>query len=122
MLKVLIVDDNVSIVKVTRILLEREGFSVQSADDEQCFVIAAEWNPSVILMDVRLVDLDGVEATLRLKSNPATGHIPVILVTADSNAAELVEHATADDLLIKPFSNKDLIERIRQHGGVEPEP
>ena len=115
MIKVLIVEDNLSIVKVTRIILEREGFEVNAVDDDRCFEIALTWEPSVILMDVRLPTMDGIEACKRLKSNSETKHIPVILVSADRDIAELGAEACADGTLVKPFTNKALIEIIRQN-------
>jgi CheY-like chemotaxis protein len=115
--KILIIDDNESIVKVMRLLLEREGFQVNSADDDAVYSIAESWQPSVILMDVRLPKLDGVEACQRLKNNPMTTAIPIILLTADTTAAELQREGGADDLLMKPFHNADLLEKVRKHSG-----
>jgi two-component system alkaline phosphatase synthesis response regulator PhoP len=113
--KVLIVEDNLSIVKVTRILLEREGFLVESCADERCFELARTWAPSIILMDVRLPGLDGIEACLTLKKDELTKHIPVIMVSADGDIEELAAEACADGILSKPFSNKSLIGIIRAH-------
>ena len=118
-MKVLIVEDNVSIVTVTRLVLEREGMEVRSAEDERCFNIAEEWSPSVILMDVRLPRLDGIEACMQLKLNAATTRIPVVLMTADQDGVTLVDEACADGLLPKPFSNKDLIATVRKFGSVK---
>jgi len=118
-MKILIVEDNPSIVTVTRLVLEREGMEVRSAEDESCFGIAEEWAPSVILMDVRLPRLDGIEACMQLKLNAATTRIPVVLMTADRDGAELVRQSCADGLLAKPFSNRDLVETVRRFGGRE---
>ncbi len=115
-MRVLIVEDNQSIVTVTRMILEREGMEVCAADDGRCFAIAEEWGPSVILMDVRLPQLDGIEACMQLKLNAATTHIPVVLMTADQDGAELVDDACADGLLAKPFSNKSLVATVRKFG------
>lgn len=115
MIKVLIVEDNQSIVKVTRILLEREGFEVKAIDDDRCFDIARAWQPSVILMDVRLPTLDGIEACKVLKADPATALIPVVIVSADRDIEEFAVEACADGTLVKPFTNKALIDTIRTH-------
>lgn len=120
-MKILMVEDNVSIVTVTRLVLEREGFEVRSSDDDGCFMIAEDWQPSVILMDVRLPKLDGIEACMQLKLNAQTTHIPVVLMTADQDGAALVQLACADGLLAKPFSNKVLVETIRRAGGLRKE-
>jgi CheY-like chemotaxis protein len=113
--KVLIVDDNASIVKVMRLLLEREGYQVQSGDDAGVFHLAESWQPTVILMDLRLPNLNGIEACRELKRNPVTSTIPVVLLTADTEAEGLVATSGADDLLMKPFRNNDLLETIRKH-------
>ena len=115
MIKVLIVEDNASIVKVTRIVLERAGYEVMAAEDEKCFEIAQKWDPSIILMDIRLPRLDGIEACMKLKMNPVTAHIPVILVTADRDAVDAINEACADGILIKPFGNDALIQVIKTY-------
>jgi CheY-like chemotaxis protein len=110
--RVLIVDDNPSIVRVTSLLLERRGFEVRSAEDDSFLEIAETWQPSVILMDVHLPKIDGVEATRRLKENGATASIPVVLMTGDSEAIDLATQCGADDLIIKPFGNNDLVDML----------
>lgn len=119
MTKVLIVDDNASIVKVTRIVLERSGFEVESADDDRLFPLVESFGPSIILMDARLPKLDGVDACRRLKENPRTASTPIVLMTGDHSAPELAESAGANGVLMKPFSNVDLLGTIRRL--VEPE-
>ena len=110
--RVLIVDDNPSIVRVTSLLLERRGFEVRSAEDESFLEIAESWQPAVILMDVHLPKIDGVEATRRLKENAGTATIPVVLMTGDSEAIDLATQCGADDLIIKPFGNNDLVDML----------
>jgi two-component system alkaline phosphatase synthesis response regulator PhoP len=112
--RVLIVDDNASIVKVTRIVLERSGFVVESADDERLFALVETFAPSIILMDARLPRLDGVDACRRLKEDPRTAPTPIVLMTGDHSAPELAASAGANGVLMKPFSNSDLIGTIRR--------
>jgi two-component system alkaline phosphatase synthesis response regulator PhoP len=112
--KVLIIDDNPSIVRVTSLLLERRGFEVRSSEDDSFLEIAEQWQPSVILMDVHLPKIDGVEATRRLKENTLTAMIPVVLMTGDSEAIDLATQCGANDLIIKPFGNNDLVEMIQR--------
>ena len=114
MIKVLIVDDNPSIVRVTTLLLERRGLEVRSAEDDSFLEIAEQWQPAVVLMDVHLPKIDGVEATRRLKENPPTSAIRVVLMTGDSEAIDLATQCGADDLIIKPFGNNDLVEMIKR--------
>jgi CheY-like chemotaxis protein len=117
--RVLIVDDNASIVKVTRIVLERSGFSVESADDDGLFAIVESFAPAIILMDARLPKLDGVDACRRLKGDPRTAPTPVVLMTGDHMAHQLAATAGADGVLTKPFSNSELIGTIRRLTGSE---
>lgn len=114
MIKVLIVDDNPSIVRVTTLLLQRRGLEVRSAEDESFLEIAEQWQPAVVLMDVHLPKIDGVEATRRLKENLATSAIRVVLMTGDSEAIDLATQCGADDLIIKPFGNDTLVEMIKR--------
>lgn len=114
MTRVLIVDDNASIVKVTRLVLERSGFQVESADDESLFALVESWMPSIILMDARLPKLDGVDACRRLKGDPRTSSTPVVLMTGDHSAPELAASAGANGVLMKPFSGSDLIGTIER--------
>ena len=119
MTRVLIVDDNPSIVRVTSLLLERRGFEVRSAEDDSFLEIAEQWKPEVILMDVHLPKIDGVEATRRLKENPATASIPVVLMTGDVEAIDLATQCGADDLIIKPFGNNELVAMLTRLAGGE---
>ena len=117
MTRILIVDDNESIVKVTRLLLERSGFQVESADDDQLFALVERWSPAVVLMDAHLPRLDGIDACRRLKTEAGTSLMPVILLTADPSAEELGREALADEVLMKPFRSADLIAAINRLTG-----
>jgi CheY-like chemotaxis protein len=90
---------------------------VDSRDDESLYTLAESWQPSVILMDVRLPKIDGIEACQRLKSNPGTMNIPIILLTADTSALDLPQFGGADDLLMKPFHNAELLKKVKTHTG-----
>ena len=120
MTRVLIVDDSVSIVRVMRLLLERSGFQVESAQDDGLFDLVDRWAPSVVLMDAHLPHLDGIDACRRLKESPATAAMPVILLTADPDAPALAREARADEIVMKPFRSSDLIEAIRRLVPSEP--
>jgi two-component system, OmpR family, alkaline phosphatase synthesis response regulator PhoP len=112
--RVLIVDDNASIVKVTRIVLEKSGYQVESADDERLFALVASWAPAIVLMDARLPHIDGVAACRRLKQDPLTAGLPIVLMTGDQSAEELAQSAGADGVLMKPFNRSDLIATIER--------
>ena len=89
MFKVLLVEDNEMNRDMLSRRLQRSGYTVCFAVDGQSGVVsAASENPDIILMDINLGEMDGWEATRRIKSNPATAHIPVIALTAHALATD----------------------------------
>lgn len=113
---VLIVDDNDLNLKLARDVLRFEGFStVEAATATSALAIAAEASPDIVLMDVSLPDLSGVEALGRLRAAPATRRTPVLAVTASAMAGDR-EHLIAagfDDYLAKPIRVRELVEKVR---------
>jgi CheY-like chemotaxis protein len=105
-------DDNVYMLKNR---LTRAGFTVVvAADGTQGIVMATTEKPDLILMDLTLPDIDGEEATRRLKADPATKHIPVIALTANamSGDREKALAAGCDDFDTKPVEMPRLLEKI----------
>ncbi len=83
MAKILIVEDNPANMKLALFLLERGGHTVLTAIDAAGGIIQARSElPDLILMDIRLPDMDGLQATRVLKADPRTSHIPVVALTA----------------------------------------
>src|SRR5271169_466204 len=105
--RILVVDDDPTNVEVLTAWLESEHYVVSTAADgfEALAKIEAE-KPDIILLDVMLPEIEGFEVCRRIKSDPATEHIPVIMVTALSDVDDLVKgfEAGADDFVTKPFS------------------
>jgi two-component system cell cycle response regulator DivK len=80
---ILIVDDNPSNLKLLRVLLSGEGYDVRTAPGaEEALAALASFSPAIILMDIQMPGMDGLELTRRLKSAPATAAIPVVALTA----------------------------------------
>ncbi len=80
---VLIVDDNVVNTKLVRVLLAGEGYEVRTAGDaDEALQVLHRFHPGLILMDIQLPGIDGIELIRRLKAEPATRDIPVIALTA----------------------------------------
>jgi putative two-component system response regulator len=113
---VLVVDDLEANGRLIARLLSRDGYRLQLAHDgqEALDAIALE-QPDVILMDVLMPRLDGFEACRRIKGDPATRLIPVVLVTAlaDTNSRIKGLEVGADDFISKPFSEPELRARVR---------
>ncbi len=115
--KILIADDNVSIQNILRRLLRRHDYWLQVAEDgEVALAKAMEWLPDVILLDIMMPKLDGLEVCRRLKSNPKYQFVYVIMLTARNEAEDEVAglDTGADEYIAKPFQPETLMARIRK--------
>jgi diguanylate cyclase (GGDEF)-like protein len=113
---VLVVDDDTDIARFIEINLRLEGFDVRVAHDgEQAEESIDAEIPDLVLLDVMMPKVDGVELCRRLRANPATANLPVIMLTAKSLSADKVVGLTAgaDDYIIKPFDTLELVARVR---------
>jgi twitching motility two-component system response regulator PilH len=116
MATILIVDDSPTDTRVFSNVLERNGFSVISADSAEDGVSKAKAElPDLVLMDVILPGMNGFQATRALARDPATQHIPVIIVSTKNMETDRVWglRQGAKDYLVKPPSERELINRIR---------
>ena len=114
--RILVVDDIPANVKLLEARLSAEYFDVlTAADGAQALQICQRAECDIILLDVMMPDMDGFEVCRRLKSNPATHFIPVVMVTALDSPSDRVRglEAGADDFLTKPVSDVVLIARVR---------
>ncbi|HOD12080.1 MAG TPA: ATPase, T2SS/T4P/T4SS family [Candidatus Omnitrophota bacterium] len=113
---ILIVDDEEDIRRVLRMRLVKEGYDViEACNGEQGIKAAYQNKPSLILMDIMMPVLDGVSATLKIKTHLETASIPVVMLTAKTDSASEIESldAGADDYVCKPFDPEKLLARIR---------
>jgi len=114
--RVLVVDDVAANVKLLEARLSAEYFDVVTAmSGKDALAICARAECDLVLLDVMMPDLDGFEVCRRLKTNPATHHIPVVMVTALDQPSDKVRglEAGADDFLTKPITELALIARVR---------
>jgi two-component system cell cycle response regulator len=114
--RVLVVDDVAANVKLLEARLSAEYFDVVTTmSGKEALAICERAECDVVLLDVMMPDMDGLEVCRRLKSNPATHHIPVVMVTALDQPSDKVRglEAGADDFLTKPISELALIARVR---------
>src|SRR4030088_917911 len=114
--RILVVDDVPANVKLLEARLSAEYFDVlTAANGAEALAIAERAECDIILLDVMMPDMDGFEVCRRLKSNPATHFIPVVMITALDSPADRVRglDAGADDFLTKPVSDIVLIARVR---------
>jgi two-component system, cell cycle response regulator DivK len=120
MKKLLVVEDDPIIMNLIVILLEREGYSVmQAGSAEEGLALASEHSPSLILMDVALPGMDGLEATRLLKAGEATRKIPVVALTAQAmkQDAERAERAGCDGFIAKPLSTRSFLSEVARFLG-----
>jgi diguanylate cyclase (GGDEF)-like protein len=113
---VLVVDDDPDIVKFVRMNLEDEGFDViGAANGVDALGKALRDRPDLAVIDVMMPGVDGLELTRRLRSNPATSAMPIIMLTAKGQTVDKVIglNAGADDYVLKPFDTMELVARIR---------
>jgi two-component system, cell cycle response regulator len=114
--RVLVVDDVPANVKLLEARLSAEYFDVITAySGSEALTLAERAECDIVLLDVMMPDMDGFEVCRRLKSNPATHHIPVVMVTALDQPSDRVKglEAGADDFLTKPVSDLALVARVR---------
>ncbi|MFA6930964.1 MAG: response regulator, partial [Lentisphaeria bacterium] len=114
---ILIIEDDDSIRELLKITLEGQGFRIimVAADGETGLQLAKSHQPDLILLDLMLPGISGVDVCRNLKSQPDLQNIPIIMLTAKSEEADIVLglELGACDYVTKPFSNKVLVSRIR---------
>lgn len=113
--KILVVDDEKDIVEMIAFNLQRNGYDVITAHNgNDALDLAEQQAPDLILLDLMMPGLDGTEVTRRLKADPRTKKIPLVMLTAKSEETDVVVGLTlgADDYVAKPFSMKILLARL----------
>lgn len=117
MKKVFVVDDNEGILDVISIILEGEGYEVlQIIEPDQVMDLHADL-PDLILLDIWMSGADGRVICRHLKDKPQTKHIPVLLMSANKDIAEIAATAGADAYIAKPFEMQDLIDIVARFTG-----
>ncbi|TMC22466.1 MAG: response regulator transcription factor [Chloroflexi bacterium] len=114
--KVLVIDDEENIIEFIRLGLRYEGFQIEAASNGEEGVTAAQrLTPDVIILDVMMPDIDGLEVCRRLRSNPTTRDIPILMLTAKDHVQDRIAglRTGADDYLTKPFDFDEMLERIK---------
>lgn len=115
---ILYIEDNEYNRKIVRQLLGRTSYQlVEAVDGESGVAMAQQEIPQLILMDVQLPKMSGLDATRALKADPRTSHIPIIVITsfALSGDRERAAAAGADSYLAKPYSPRELLALVRQY-------
>ncbi len=114
---IMVVDDNPDFVTIVKTLLEGKGYKVQSAySGQEVFNLLAEQKPDLIILDIMMPQMDGLEVLTRLKGDPNTRSIPVILLTAKQPDEVILGgyDIWADSYITKPFTNPQLLNVINR--------
>ncbi len=113
--RILVVDDEKNILDIIRFNLEVEGYEVFTAQEgEEALRLAQEVKPDLILCDIMMPEMDGLEVCRRLKEDGRTNQVPVVMLSAKTQPHDKVAsiEAGADDFITKPFDFSDLVARI----------
>lgn len=117
MYRILIVEDDVMMQRVLRDTLKPEGFEVLTCGDgENALTRAPEDKPDLVILDMNLPGISGLDVCRALKANAATRHIPVLMLTGEAKEVSLRVQSLdsgADDYLFKPLGGKALLARVR---------
>lgn len=114
--KILIVDDDIDSLKLIGLMLQRQGYEISAANaGSQALTKAVSEAPDLIILDVMMPDMDGYEVCRRLRADPQTQHIPIIMFTAKTLVDDKVAgfEAGADDYLTKPTHPAELASRVK---------
>jgi two-component system, cell cycle response regulator DivK len=118
--QVLVVEDNEKNMKLFRDVLQASGYgALEATTGERAMQLALEHEPNLVLMDIQLADIDGVEALARLRSNERTASIPVVAVTAQAMQGDRERFLAAgfDGYISKPVTVAELVETVKEHCG-----
>jgi two-component system cell cycle response regulator DivK len=121
--KILIVEDNPANMRLIRMVLRTKGYSVlEATDGEEALIVAAEGRPDLIVMDIQLPKMDGLEVTKKLRQAPEFRQTPIIALTASAmdGDRERIIAAGCDEYISKPVNTRRfpmLVAKMLRRGG-----
>lgn len=113
---ILLVDDNLHILEAVELILSTESYTVRSLTKADTIIkVAKEFKPALILLDLLLSGKNGKEVASELKNNPATAHIPIVIISAHPSAEKAAMQVGANEFLAKPFDIADLLTLVEKY-------
>jgi DNA-binding response OmpR family regulator len=113
---ILVCDDDEPLLELVTELLTDEGYNVECVSDAtSIFALVRRLHPDLILLDLWMPGISGEEITLKLKKDPATSSIPIIIVSAHKDTVKIVLKIGADDFILKPFDINELSAMVAKH-------
>ena len=113
--QILVADDNPAILDALKIMLEEEGYKVETTVDGATVKGLKEPLPDLLLLDIWMSGIDGRDICKLLKSSAATKHIPVIMVSATKDIEQIAKDSGADDFISKPFQMEQLLAMVAKY-------
>lgn len=113
---ILVVDDEIGALTLIGIMLERGGFSVMKAKDANAaLAVLDQSTPDLIILDVMMPGMNGIDLCKVLRGRPDTGHLPILILSARGDAESVMKgmEAGANDYLPKPILHHDLVAKVR---------
>jgi phosphate regulon transcriptional regulator PhoB len=113
---ILVIDDEKDLIELVRYNLEKDGFDVIAATDGQSGLdVVKKHRPDLVVLDLMMPGMDGLQICKQLRSDPRTGRIPVIMLTAKATEADRIVglELGADDYITKPFSPREVVARVK---------
>jgi CheY-like chemotaxis protein len=120
--KLLLADDSITIQKVVELVLAEEGFEIKAVNNgEEALAIVGQFRPDIVLADIDMPKMNGYQLCDKIKADPATRAIPVLLLAGafEPLDEELAKNVGAEDYIIKPFESQELISKINSAIAVE---
>jgi DNA-binding response OmpR family regulator len=115
--KIMVVDEDADLVRLIQFRLETDGFEVVSCGDGAAAMkLAEEEHPDLILLDIMMPVMDGMEALRQIKGHRTTGRIPIIMLTAktDSSSVDAARAMGVAEYIMKPFDPEKLVSKVRK--------
>jgi len=113
--KILVADDNPAILDALKIMLEEEGYVVETTVDGATIQDIKESLPDLLLLDIWMSGVNGRDVCKLLKSSATTKHIPVIMISAARETEQIAKDAGADDFISKPFQMEHLLAIVAKY-------